>query len=364
MLSADADCWSRAVDQELSEMEKLHVWEIELIPGNKSLLGTVWVFRKKKDSEGIVVKFKACLCAQGSQQHDGYGFTYAPTGRSTSLRAALIVGLSRGHDIHQMDAKNAFLNGNLDENIYLQPPPGLDVPKGYCLKLKKAIYGLKQAPRVWYGELKNLCISINFSPSPADPCLFTSQVPDWECFVHVYADDMIIISHDVNRFKKLISKKFRMEDLGKAQHILGIKLTRLGDKQLLLNQETYTRSILENYNMSNHKPTNTPMLPNTRLVAASDADHQSFLQLKINYREALGLLNYLSVLTRPDISFTVSQLSQHLEKPGILHWKAVIHLLHYLSATPQNGIVLDSSGDISDAAVYTDADFANCTDVR
>jgi hypothetical protein len=232
------------------------------------------------------------------------------------------------------------------------------------LKLKKAIYGLKQAPRVWYGELKNLCISINFSPSPADPCLFTSQVPDWECFVHVYADDMIIISHDVNRFKKLISKKFRMEDLGKAQHILGIKLTRLGDKQLLLNQETYTRSILENYNMSNHKPTNTPMLPNTRLVAASDADHQSFLQLKINYREALGLLNYLSVLTRPDISFTVSQLSQHLEKPGILHWKAVIHLLHYLSATPQNGIVLDSSGDISDAAVYTDADFANCTDVR
>jgi hypothetical protein len=263
MLSANASCWLEAVDEELSAMEKLHVWEVELIPGNESLLGTVWVFRKKKDSEGVVVKFKAQLCAQGSQQHDGYGFTYAPTGRSTSLRAALIVGLSQGYDIHQMDAKNAFLNGTLNKNVYLQPPAGLDVPKGYCLKLKKAIYGLKQAPHVWYGELKKFFLSVNFLPSPADPCLFTSRVPDWECFVHVYVDDMIIISHDVTRFKTLISAKFRMEDLGKAQHILGIKLTRQGKKRLLLNQETYTRSILQTYDMAECKATNTPMLPNT-----------------------------------------------------------------------------------------------------
>jgi hypothetical protein len=143
-------------------MKDLKVWSIEIMPGNESLLGTVWVFRKKKDSEGVVVKFKARLCAQGSQQTEGFGFTYAPTGRSTSLRAALIVGLSRGYSIHQMDAKNAFLNGNLKESVYLQPPPGLDVPKGYCLKLHKAIYGLKQAPRVWYAELKDFFLSIDF----------------------------------------------------------------------------------------------------------------------------------------------------------------------------------------------------------
>ncbi|KAI7942709.1 hypothetical protein MJO28_012736 [Puccinia striiformis f. sp. tritici] len=304
MLSSEAASWTRAVEAELEAMKDLKVWSIEIMPGDESLLGTVWVFRKKKDAEGIVVKFKARLCAQGSQQKSGFGFTYAPTGRSTSLRAALIVGLSRGYSIHQMDAKNAFLNGKLEESVYLRPPPGLSVPPGHCLKLHKAIYGLKQAPRVW------------------------------------------------------------MEDLGEASHILGIKLTKTKANQLLLNQEHYTQSILDNYKMSDCHTVATPMLANTRLVKCSDADHNSFLQLKINYREALGLLNYLSVSTRPDISFTVSQLSQHLEKPGMTHWKAVLHLLRYLAGTKDHGILLDGSGDLNDIAVYTDADFANCTDDR
>ncbi|KAI7946252.1 hypothetical protein MJO29_010779 [Puccinia striiformis f. sp. tritici] len=364
MLSSEAASWTQAVDAELAAMKDLKVWSIEILPGDESLLGTVWVFRKKKDSEGIVVKFKARLCAQGSQQKSGYGFTYAPTGRSTSLRAALIVGLSKGYDIHQMDAKNAFLNGELKESVYLRPPPGLDVPRGYCLKLNKAIYGLKQAPRVWYSELKSFFTSINFHPSPADPCLFTSSIPGWQCFVHVYVDDMIIISHDVKRFKTLISARFRMEDLGEAQHILGIKLTRTSKQKLLLNQDTYTQSILDNYGIPEDRTTSTPMIANTRLIKCSDTDHKAFLQLKINYREALGLLNYLSVSTRPDISFTVSQLSQHLEKPGMLHWKAVLHLLRYLSGTKHHGIILDGSGNLNDIAVYTDADFANCTDDR
>lgn len=106
------------------------------------------------------------------------------------------------------------------------------------------------------------------------------------------------------------------------------------------------------------------MKPNTRLIKSSDVEHHSFLQLKINYREALGLLNYLSVSTRPDISFTVSQLSQHLEKPGIHHWKAVIHLLRYLAGTQTHGILLRGSDNLSEVDIYTDADFANCTDDR
>ena len=263
-----------------------------------------------------------------------------------------------------MDARNAFLNGNLQESIYLRPPPGLDVPKGYCLKLHKAIYGLKQAPRVWYAELKLFFDSIRFRPSPADPCLFISQIPGWECFVHVYVDDMIIISHDVSRFKKMISARFRMEDLGEAHHILGIKLTRTSKTKILLNQEIYTQSILNNYNMNYCRTTSTPMVANSRLVKCSEEDHQAFIQLKINYREALGLLNYLSVSTRPDISFTVSQLLQHLEKPGIAHWRAVLHLLRYLAGTKHHGIVLDGSGDLNNVSVYTDADFANCVDDR
>jgi hypothetical protein len=126
-------------------MKDLKVWDIAVMPEDKSLLGTIWVFRKKKDSNGIVVKFKARLCPQGSRQEEGVNFThtYAPTGRAASVRAALMVGLSKGYKIHQMDAKNAFLNGNLQETVYLRAPPGLDVPPGHCLRLNKAIYGLK-----------------------------------------------------------------------------------------------------------------------------------------------------------------------------------------------------------------------------
>lgn len=366
MLSPDAGSWTQAIESELSAMKDLRVWNVEVTPEDESLLGTVWVFRKKTDAQGVVVKFKARLCAQGSRQTQGvdYTHTYAPTGRSASLRAAMIVGLSKGYDIHQMDAKNAFLNGDLEECVYLQPPPGLDVPKGHCLKLNKAIYGLKQAPRVWYGALKEFFISIRFIPSKADPCLFTSRVPDWECFVHVYVDDMIIISHDVGRFKSLISKKFRMEDLGEASYILGIKVQRVDNHTIKLSQENYTKSILERYNILDCRTTSTPMIANTRLVKSSDEEHKAFSQLGISYREALGLLNYLAVSTRPDISFTVSQLSQHLERPGILHWKAVLHLLRYLAGTLHLGITLNGQCDLNDVSIYTDADFANCTDDR
>jgi hypothetical protein len=155
-----------------------------------------------------------------------------------------------------------------------------------------------------------------------------------------------------------------MDDLGEAKHILGIKISKPSPNSLLLSQETYTRSIIDHYNMTDCTVARTPMLPNSRLKKSSNSDHQSFLRLNINYRKALGLLNYLTVSTRPEIAFTVSQLSQHLERPGITHWKAVTHLLRYLARTPTYGILLDGSGDLSNVQVFTDANFANCTDDR
>ncbi|PLW50271.1 hypothetical protein PCASD_01706 [Puccinia coronata f. sp. avenae] len=365
MESPEAKQWLAAINDELGAMERLMVWRVVPTPRANCLLGTIWVFCKKSDTQGTFLKFKARLCAQGSRQAaEDCPFTYAPTGRSASLRAAITIGLSKGYAIHQMDAKNMFLNGDLEETVYLRPPAGLKVLEDHCILLKKAIYGLKQAPRVWYSALKAFFTSISFRSSPADPCLFVSQIAGWECFVHVYVDDMIIISHDVDRFKQLISKRFTMEDLGEAKHLLGITLTRQDSHRMYLSQETYTTSILSDYNLEECRTASTPMVANTRLVRATDEEHQEFLQLNVNYRRLIGLLNYLSVSTRPDISFTVSQLSQHLERPGTLHWKAAMHLLRYLSGTLAYGIQLDGKGDMSNLQVYTNADFANCPDDR
>lgn len=237
MASGECVKWREAIDLELAAMADLDVWDVVHIPVDHRLLGMIWIFRKKVNSNGVISKFKARLCAQGSRQIPGQDVnkTYAPTGGFATLRAALLVGLSRGYSIHQMDAKKAFLNGVLDEEIYLRVLASMLVPPGHCLKLRKAIYGLRQAPRVWYAALLKFFKSINFAPSPADPCLFTSQVSGWECFVHVYVDDMVIISPDVNRFKKLISKEFRMEDLGELNHLLGVRVLRVNKKALFLS---------------------------------------------------------------------------------------------------------------------------------
>ncbi|POW22754.1 hypothetical protein PSHT_00941 [Puccinia striiformis] len=363
MASSEAEDWRRAVDIKLEAMARLNVWKMVPLPEGRSLLGSVWVFQKKFDADGNLVKFKARLCAQGSAQVEGvdYDETYAPTGRPAALRAMIAVGINEGMDIHQMDVRNAFLNGTLDEDIYLRPPSGLSVPPGHCLKLLKSIYGLKQAPRVWYCELLAFFESIDFAPSPADPCLFISAVTSWKCFVHVYVDDMAIVSDDVGRFKKLVSERFLMDDLGPARSLLGIKIDRF-DTYVKLSQEKYVDGILAEYNMTTNRSVDTPMVPNTRLVASTEHERVEFRRLGINYRRAIGSINYLSVSTRPDIAFTVSQLSQHLENPGIKHWRAFLHLLRYPSGTKSAGIRV--GGGKQSVLVYTDADWANCVDTR
>ncbi|PLW07246.1 hypothetical protein PCANC_28159 [Puccinia coronata f. sp. avenae] len=324
MSSPEAAKWSSAIKLELDAMVRLGVWTVVPIPSNRHLLGTIWVFRKKYDANGNLMKFKARLCAQGSAQQEGIDFnkTYAPTGRSSVLKTALTVGINAGMDIHQMDVCNTFLNGKLDEEIYLCCPSGFDTPDGFCLKLNKSIYGLKQAPRVWYTELTTFFSAINFVASPADPCLFISREPGWECLVHVYVDDMAIISHDVARFKKLVSDRFLMDDLGPANSLLGMKITR-HDKFLTLSQERYVSEILDEYNLSACRTVPTPMIPNTRLEPASEAE---------------------------------------LAKPGIVHWRAFLHLLRYLSGTKDYSIRVGGGDGIF--RIYTDANWANCSETR
>lgn len=258
-----------------------------------------------------------------------------------------------------MDAKNAFLNGTCEEKVYLCALAGLNVPEGLCLLLHKAIYGLKQAPWAWYSVFKRFFGLVNFLPSLVDPCLFISQVPGWPCLVQVYVDNMIIISPDVTCFKRLIAGALVMEDLGEARHLLGLKLPKIGKLILHISQEVYTLKILKDYGFLNCCPASTPMVPNTHLVCASDDEHGSFIKLNINYCQLLGSFNFLAVSTRPDISYAMSQLSQHLKRPGITHWNAAVYLLLYLSLTFHYGIYLLGSTTLGNLTVYTNSEYTN-----
>jgi hypothetical protein len=359
MKAPDAASWSAAVESELSAMDCLQVWEVIDIPPGAELLKTVWIFWKKFDENGALSKYKARLCPAGNFQTKGVNYTktYAPMGCPTALRALLSLGVNEGYSIHQMDVKNAFCNGKLDKTIFLRPLAGLPIPKGKFLHLLKSIYGLKQVLRVWHHELLEFFKSIKFSASDADPCLFVSDIPSWKCWVHVYVDDMVIVSKDVDRFKKLVMAKYLMEDLGPLKHLLGMRIEKSGSSIRLL-QDNYVNKILVSYGMQDAWTVPTPcMVPNTRLLPATDNEHQAFLQLGVNFCRAIGLLNYLVVLTRPEISFAMSQLSQFLERPGTTHWNACIHILCYLCGTPLRGLNLGNS--ITPLKIYTDTDYPN-----
>lgn len=176
----------------------MNVWEEVELPDGRHALGTTWVFKRKTDSMGALIKYKARLCAQGFSKLEGidYSDTYAPTGRLASLRTCLSISATEDYKVIQMDAAGAFLNGVPDEILYVKPPKGYTCRKtgqNIVLKLKKSLYGLKQSPRCWYTQLKEFFLSINFSPSKADPCVFISTDPSWPCGVHVHVDDLCIM---------------------------------------------------------------------------------------------------------------------------------------------------------------------------
>lgn len=350
--------WVAAIDKELSAMRTLKVWDaVDLLPTMKTV-GTTWVFRKKKDGSSVV--FKARLCAQGFSQVYGIDFskTFAPTGRLNSLRALISYAASNNLEFHQLDVKTAFLNADLDEEVFLSIPQGVNLDKKKCcLKLNKAIYGLKQAPLAWYNRLSQWLVSVGFKIAVSDPCVFY-RLGDTPVWVFVHVDDLAVFSKNVQPFKDQINAEFDMKDMGRADLMLGIKILH-EDGAIFLSQLHYVNSVLDLYGMTNCRSVSTPLTPNLHLDKASISDQDCFKSLGVNYRSAVGALSYLLTATRPDISYAVSSLSQFLEAPGIQHWEAFIHVLRYLSGTAGNALVYNR-GLPSVLNGYTDADWGNC----
>ncbi|PLW48308.1 hypothetical protein PCASD_02943 [Puccinia coronata f. sp. avenae] len=303
------------------------------------------------------------ICAQGFRQTHGLNFDlkYAPTGKPTSLRLLISHAVNRGFLIHQLDVKSAFLTCDLDKEVFMLPPPGYRSGDNIVLKLRKAIYGLKQASLAWYRRLSSFLVSIGFTISVADPCVFwrLSPSPLW-IFSHV--DDLIIFGSDPLVFCSQIEKEFRIKYLGEATFLLGMKLDRC-DNGVLLNQSQYVERKLVEFSVVDLPVSSCPLDPRSHLQKASDLDQTQFLALNINYRALIGSLNYLSILTRPDISFSVSKLSQHLEHPGLTHYKAAMQVFRYLKGTADRGLFY-SKTENPQLRVFVDADWANCPDTR
>ncbi|KAH9453332.1 hypothetical protein Pst134EA_033103 [Puccinia striiformis f. sp. tritici] len=358
--------WKEAELKEINNMNKHEVWIVRVRVASDDPIPATWAYRKKLGSENEVIEFKARICAQGFRQTFGLNFEakYAPTGKPASLRFLLSFAVNNGLHIHQLDVRSAFLTCPLEDKVTLLPPPGLDCPPNSVLELKKAIYGLKQGLLVWYKRLSVFLKSIGFSISISDPCVFWrighASKPDTWIFAHV--DDLVIISSKPEFLKAEVEKEFDIKYPGEAVFLLGMNIERFSTG-LQINQTQYIERKLNEFNLASEHPASCPLNPREHLKKATGAEIAEFNKLNINYRALVGSLNYLSILTRPDISYAVSTLSQYLENPGIKHYYAAVQVFRYLISTRNVGLTYVKE-DAAQMHAFVDSDWGNCPDTR
>ncbi|KAI3510720.1 hypothetical protein L1887_17853 [Cichorium endivia] len=269
----DDDDWTKAMEEELSEFKRNNVWDLVPRPSNHR-----WVFRNKLDDLGTVVRNKARLVAKGYSQIEGlnYDETYAPVARLEAICIFLAYAAHKNIIVHQMDVKSAFLQGDLQETVYLQQPPGFeDVSRpNHVYRLNKAVYGLKQSPRAWYETLSTFLVSSGYGRGVIDPTFFVRSHQNNIMIVQVYVDDIIFGSTNqamVDEFAKVMTDKFHMSMNREINFFLGlqIKQTKRG---IFIHQEKYKNELLKKFSLENCSTTKVPISTNHKIFADPEGE--------------------------------------------------------------------------------------------
>ena len=329
-------------------------------------IGNKWVFKRKIDMDGNLTVYKARLVAKGFRQIQGvdYDETFSPVAMFKSIRILLAIAAFHDYEIWQMDVKTAFLNGFLEEDVYMVQPEGFVNPrdaKKVC-KLKRSIYGLKQASRTWNIRFDEEVKKLNFIRCDEEPCVYKKASGSVVIFLVLYVDDILLIGNDVDsleRIKSSLKKVFSMKDLGEAAYILGIKIYRDRSKRLIgLSQSTYIDKVLKRFHMDESKRGYVPMgtgilLSKTHCPSTSDEQEK---MSKIPYASAIGSIMYAMLCTRPDVSYALSVTSRFQSNPGLEHWTSVKAILKYLRRTKDTFRIYGGETDLVIKG-YTDASF-------
>lgn len=359
--------WELAMEKEMESLKSNEVWDLVKLPEGRSAVGSKWVFKLKTDQDGSVERHKARLVAQGFSQKQGldYDETFCPVARYESVRTVIALAVQNDLKLHQMDVTTAFLNGELQEEVYMRQPEGF-VVKGkedFVCKLKKSIYGLKQSPRCWNSALDNKLKSMGFVQTPSDPCLYIGS--EGELFIiAVYVDDILLAcKNDVllKKVKKDLASCFDVKDMGELKYFLGMKVVQQPEKgSVWIGQPAYVDNILEKFGLGNAKEVSTPADPSTKLEKAKE---DSELVDKELYQSAVGSLLYLSVATRPDITYAVNNVARYCAEPTKEHMIAVKRIMRYLKGTRNFGLEYTKDGN-KNCIGFSDADWAGNSDDR
>ena len=359
--SDDAEQWQMAMMEEITALEENDTYEVSPLPKDRTAVAGRWVYQVKEQANGQK-RYKARYCAKGFKQVRGIDFseTFSPTARMSSIRLLLQLAVQNDYTIHQMDVQSAYLNAPIDHTIYVEQPLGFsktgDNGEKLYLKLNKSLYGLKQSGRNWNMHINKFLISLGFTQSLTDNCVYVKG----NIILIIWVDDIIIAApnlNEINKIKSALSEKFRMKDLGLMKYFLGIEF-HYQKNQITMNQTKYVNKILERFGMQNCNPKSTPIdsCANKNFQSNSNELGDSTL-----YREIVGSLIYVMNCTRPDLCYTVSKLSQKLSKPTNEDLNMAKRALKYLKGTANHGLTFKKLTNL-ELTGYSDSDWGGSVD--
>ena len=406
--SSERDDWKRAIELELKNMEDLKVWVIADLPLGKKCIGCKWVFAIKCDSVGNVERYKARLVAQGFTQRANidYDQVFSPVARYDTIRVVLAIANSLGLQDRHFDIKCAFLNGKLQEEIYMKPPQGLNIDSGKVVKLLKSIYGLKQAGRVWNSLFNQVLIEFGYKRCDADACLYVKMNDQNLAILVLIVDDILAVGQpaELDSLANALKSKFAITDKGQATWFLGMKIERdFKEKKMFLSQTTYIEALLAQHKMENCRPVSVPATSvtfdsgaqnqssdgtksdeqlaceiqvsevdaNTEELLAVFQDYNNFEEngnadgsLVFQFRSITGGLMYLCNTTRPELTCAVSNLARYMAAPKTEHLIAAKRVLRYLKGTINLKLTFNAGVGLQQLHGFADADYAGCKITR
>ena len=350
--------WVLAMQKEIQALHDNETWELVDLPKGKKPIGNKWVYKVKLKSDGSLERCKARLVAKGYNQRFGidYEETFSPVVKMPTIRCIIALAASKKWPIYQLDVNNAFLHGDLHEEVFMKVPSGVPNPHNEVCRLKKSLYGLKQASRQWFAKLVSALTSHGFTQSKNDYSMFIKKKDHHITIAAIYVDDILLTGTDsftIDELKAFLHHSFSIKDLGLLHYFLGIEVGYLPEG-ILLTQHKFTREILSDYGFDISKPTTTPLPLNLKL----QADSGTLLPDPEVYRSIVGKLNFLTN-TRPDLAYTVQSLSQFMQKPRSSHLAALQHTLRFVQATAGQGILLQGNNHLHLQA-FSDSDWAAC----
>jgi hypothetical protein len=361
--------WMKSMTSEYESLMENKCWEIVPRPPNTNVVSSKWIYKTKEEqtsSGALGSRLKSRLVARGFSQIEGidYSETYAPVVKFTSVRVILAICAALDLDLEQMDAITAFLNGELDELVFMEQPEGFEQGdrNDFVCKLLKAIYGLKQAPRQWYAKIDDFFVqTLGMQRNPADDCVYVRRKAGHLLIIALYVDDLLIACSDkatlVNT-KRELSSRFKMKDLGESKIILGMDISRdRAARTLSLCQSRYAQKVIDRFGLTSARGQSTPMDVGIDLLAPSPVCDKP-------YHEAVGSLMYLMVGTRPDLAYYVGVLAKYVSKPTTLQWNALTRVLRYVIHTKNLGLVYRGTDGLHPTACYVDADWAGDRETR